>query len=139
MDGVTGVENQIQVIGAAGNCQEQLTEYALANPIRFKAGKPAVADSSMHTLGMIAMIVRTCTTMVEVAAHTDDEGDEEINLRLSQRRAEVVAKHLVRHGVSPEMVRPVGYGEFQPVAANDTEQGRELNRRVEFRVVGKVA
>ncbi len=137
--GVSSLTNQIQVIGEAGNCQRQLNDYAAREPIRFKTGKAALADSSLHTLGMHAMLVRKCTSMVQVAGHTDDRGDAEVNLRLSQRRAEVVAKHLVRHGVNPEKVRAVGYGETQPVAENTTSQGRKLNRRIEFRVFGETS
>ncbi len=137
--GVTSLINDIQVIGEAGECQRQLQDYATRAPIRFKPGKAAVADASLHTLSMHAMLVRKCTSMVEIAGHTDDRGDAEVNLRLSRRRAEVVAKHLVRHGVNPEKVRAVGYGETQPVARNTTSQGRRLNRRIEFRVLGGTA
>ncbi len=137
--GVTSVQNDIEVIGEAGTCQQQLNDYLAKEAINFKAGKADVAEDSYHTLGMLAMIVRTCDTAVEVAGHTDNRGDAEINLHLSQRRADVVAKHLVRHGVSPAQLRPKGYGESQPVADNGTEAGRELNRRIEFRVLGGTA
>ena len=63
----------------------------------------------------------------------------EMNLRLSQRRADAVAKHMVRHGVDAQMLRAVGYGETQPIAQNGTDAGRKLNRRIEFRVLGGTA
>ena len=137
--GVTSVENTIEVIGESGTCQQQLNDYLAKEEIRFKTGKADVSEQSYQTISMLAMIVRTCDTVVEVAGHTDDRGDAEVNLHLSQRRAEIVAKHLVRHGVDPRRLRANGYGESQPIAENGTEQGRKLNRRIEFRVLGGTA
>lgn len=137
--GVSGVENQIEVIGEAGSCQEQIDTYLRKERMTFKPGKAEIADSSMHMLGMLAMIVRTCPNPMEIAAHTDGQGDAEINLALSQRRADVVARHLVRHGVMPQKIRAVGYGESQPVGDNATEDGRRDNRRIELRVLGEVS
>ena len=137
--GVVALENKIQVIGETGRCQQQLNDYLAKQPLEFKTGKADVAESSFHSLGMLAMIVRSCDTQIEVAGHTDDRGDAAVNLYLSKRRAEVVTKHLVRHGVSATQVRAKGYGESQPIAANDGPAGREKNRRIEFRVLGGTA
>ena len=137
--GVVSIENAIQVIGETGTCQQQLNDYLTKEQIQFKSGKADVAESSYQALSMLAMIVRTCDTVVEIAGHTDDQGDAEVNQYLSQRRAEVVAKHLVRHGVDPNQLRAKGYGEAQPIAQNTTEDGRKLNRRIEFRVLGGTA
>lgn len=139
VDGVVSVNNRIKVIGESGTCQQQLNNYLAKESIQFKTGKADVSEKSYHTLSMLAMIVRTCDTVVEIAGHTDDRGDAEVNRHLSQRRAEVVAKHLVRYGVNPERIRARGYGESQPVAENATAEGRKLNRRIEFRVVGETA
>jgi outer membrane protein OmpA-like peptidoglycan-associated protein len=86
---------------------------------------------------MLAMVVRRCAARLEIAGHTDDRGDSTINLKLSQRRADEVAKQLVRHGVDPLHIDAVGYGEMQPVADNQTDTGRKANRRIEFRVLGE--
>ncbi|NOX49352.1 MAG: OmpA family protein [Gammaproteobacteria bacterium] len=137
--GVTAVSNTIQVIGEAGTCQRQLDEYLTKERISFKTGKADVADASYHTISMLAMIVRSCSTPLEIAGHTDSKGDAEINLLLSQRRADVVARHLVRHGVKPSQLKAVGYGESQPIADNGSDAGRKQNRRIEFRVLGGMA
>ena len=134
--GVASIENQIKVIGEDGTCQQQLNDYLSRERISFKSGKADVADSSFNTIAMLAMIVRRCESPIEVAGHTDSDGDAEINLRLSQRRADKVAKYLVNHGVLPEQIRAVGYGETQPIASNETPEGRKNNRRIEFRVLG---
>ncbi len=69
----------------------------------------------------------------EIAGHTDNTGTEEGNLKLSQERAEAVKTFLVKYyGISPERLVARGYGDSQPVASNDTEEGRAQNRRVVF-------
>ena len=72
---------------------------------------------------------------VEVAGHTDSVGPDDYNQQLSQARAESVREYLVDHGVPPEQVTAQGYGESEPVATNDTEEGRQENRRVEIRIL----
>ena len=69
---------------------------------------------------------------VEVAGHTDSVGTDEHNMDLSQRRAEAVRAYLIGKGISAERLVAKGYGESQPVADNDTEEGRFKNRRVEL-------
>ncbi|TDO13921.1 MULTISPECIES: OmpA family protein [Halomonas] len=69
---------------------------------------------------------------VRIEGHTDSLGSEAYNLDLSQRRAESVADYLGRQGVDMERMRTIGYGESQPVATNDTDAGRAMNRRVEL-------
>lgn len=69
-------------------------------------------------------------TTILVAGHTDSTGTESYNQQLSERRADVVKNSLAGNGVNPRRIRTVGYGESQPVAGNDTEAGRQMNRRV---------
>lgn len=66
-----------------------------------------------------------------IVGHTDDVGAESYNDRLSVRRAESAAQYLYESGVQPSRVRTMGKGESDPIATNDTDQGRQLNRRVE--------
>ena len=78
-------------------------------------------------------------TRVEVQGHTDSRGSAAYNESLSQRRAAAVAAVLVReHGVNPANVTARGYGEANPIASNDTEEGRAANRRVVGQVSAKV-
>lgn len=75
---------------------------------------------------------------VEIAGHTDNTGSDEYNLELSKRRAQAVVDYLVtKHGVDRSLLMAKGYGEAKPVATNDTDEGRQLNRRVEFKVLEK--
>lgn len=72
------------------------------------------------------------TVNVEVAGHTDSMGGDEYNMDLSQQRAEAVRNYLIGKGVAAERLTAKGYGESQPVADNDTDEGRFKNRRVEL-------
>ncbi len=77
---------------------------------------------------------------IRVIGHTDSRGDEQYNLVLSERRANAVARHLVDNGIPARLIVVEGKGESQPVASNNTEEGRARNRRVEIDVttVGEI-
>jgi OOP family OmpA-OmpF porin len=70
--------------------------------------------------------------IVEIAAHTDDVGQENDNLRLSKARANVVRNYLISRGVLSQQLIAKGYGETQPIVPNSSEENRTLNRRVEI-------
>jgi OOP family OmpA-OmpF porin len=72
---------------------------------------------------------------LEVQAHTDYFGSRSFNLDLSQKRAQSVVDYLVSKGISSERLEAKGYGEVQPIASNETIEGRSMNRRVEFVVL----
>ncbi|MEF8816648.1 MAG: OmpA family protein [Salinibacter sp.] len=73
-------------------------------------------------------------TNILVVGHTDAKGSEEYNQKLSDRRAESATSHLVERGVAPGRLTSVGRGETEPVASNETEEGRQQNRRVEVAI-----
>jgi OOP family OmpA-OmpF porin len=80
-----------------------------------------------------AFVKRYPETKILVAGHTDATGEEIYNIELSMRRAEAVKAYLVENlGVDADQLFPRGYGESRPVATNDTAEGRQENRRVEF-------
>ena len=71
---------------------------------------------------------------VSIEGHASDEGEDKHNLLLSKARAEAVRAYLVSKGVSTERMTSTGYGETRPLVSNDTDAGREQNRRVEFHI-----
>ncbi len=73
--------------------------------------------------------------VLEVAGYTDNTGDAALNLALSQRRADAVREALIKYGADPDMLVAKGYGEADPIASNDTPEGRLKNRRIEYHVV----
>ncbi|HLK97788.1 MAG TPA: OmpA family protein, partial [Hymenobacter sp.] len=69
--------------------------------------------------------------------HTDNQGDPALNLKLSQDRVNEVKKYLVQKGVNSARISTEGFGDTKPLASNDKEETRKLNRRVEFRITKK--
>lgn len=92
-------------------------------------------ESTIELDKVYDLLVKNPTLKIELSGHTDDRGSDEYNLKLSQKRAESAMQYLVKKGISPERIAAVGYGESRPIAPNDTEENRQLNRRTELKVV----
>jgi outer membrane protein OmpA-like peptidoglycan-associated protein len=96
----------------------------------------ASADLTAGSLAILDMVVRTLRDNekieVEIRGYTDNQGSQAANERFSQMRAEAVRSYLLENGISNARVIAVGYGPADPVASNDTEEGRAINRRIEF-------
>lgn len=103
--------------------------------IRFEPASARLTADARLALDEVARTLKNQRSLgVEISGHTDDQGNDSFNLLLSQQRAESVRQHLIGRGIAPERLTAVGMGETLPVAPNDTEEGRERNRRVEFKV-----
>ena len=70
--------------------------------------------------------------VIEVGGHTDNVGNDDYNMKLSHNRAKSVREYLVKSGITAERIQAKGYGELNPIATNDTDKGRQANRRTEF-------
>jgi len=75
--------------------------------------------------------------IIEISGHTDIDGNDEYNLQLSTRRARAVVEYLISEGISSHRTLYNGYGRSRPIAENNTAQGKQLNRRVEFLILKK--
>jgi len=103
------------------------------NNVFFDTGKASLRNSSKPELARVCELLDAYPDMrIEVAGHTDDVGDPQTNLDLSQQRAEAVRAFLVKCKVSGERVQAKGYGETQPLVENISDDNRQRNRRVEF-------
>ncbi|ACD90587.1 MAG: OmpA family protein [Chlorobium limicola] len=101
--------------------------------ILFSTGSATITATSRDNIERLARIInRYDDTNVVIEGHTDTVGNEESNQLLSEHRAEAVSNLLKAYGVYGSRLSPVGYGESRPVASNETESGRRLNRRVEI-------
>lgn len=117
-------------------CQTQLTEAQSAGKIAFEPGSATVEASSSSTLDQIATILEECGPIqLEIQGHTDSQGRELMNQRLSQSRAQSVLNELRARRIPTLTFVARGYGETQPIADNETEDGREANRRIVFQVL----
>ena len=89
-------------------------------------------ESDKQLQFVLTLLIENPELTLEIQGHTDNQGEDAYNLTLSQQRAETVRRYLALFGISPEQLTAKGYGEIQPVATNDTEEGRAKNRRVEL-------
>lgn len=106
-----------------------------AGGIRFDLGSGALLGESADAVARIAEILNTHPTLnVSVTGHTCDVGTPEVNLRIGRERAEAVARCLEQNGVDDSRIRVSSAGDTQPIAPNDTEEHRALNRRVKIEV-----
>jgi outer membrane protein OmpA-like peptidoglycan-associated protein len=92
-------------------------------------------DAGMELMNLVAFLNENPDVNIEVAGHTDNVGNDAANLSLSTNRAKSVHEFLIAHGIVGNRVRYRGYGETKPVASNDTEDGRAMNRRTEVTVL----
>jgi OOP family OmpA-OmpF porin len=116
-------------------CQQLFSELLVKGNIRFESGRADIlADSAGLLDGLIETALRCPVANIEIAGHTDADGDDASNQMLSEKRAQAVADYLVRAGLPADRFTAVGYGSTQPVAANDTDEGKAQNRRIEFLV-----
>ena len=112
-------------------------EIALRRQISFATGSDEILPNSEPILFEVAdaLLRNPNIELVEIQGHTDNSGDRQLNMRLSQRRAQAVQHWLVQHGVESMRLMAKGYGPTRPVVPNITQQNRARNRRVQFRIV----
>ncbi|SFD97591.1 OmpA family protein [Spirosoma endophyticum] len=108
------------------------------NNIFFDTGKSELRPESAPELDRLVITLNEFPKMtIEMRGHTDNTGSNEINNKLSQDRADAVREYFISKGIEPDRIASKGFGETKPVATNDTDEGRQKNRRVEFVIVKK--
>ena len=108
----------------------------LPNGVTFATNSYSLEPQFLRTLDRIAdSMVAFPDSLIDVYGFTDSTGSVGYNQRLSEQRAQAVANYLIGHGVAAGRIRSQGYGVGNPVASNDTEDGRSRNRRVEIKIV----
>ncbi len=104
--------------------------------VHFETAKSTLLPSSFPTLDDLVEILKLKESLrLEIAGHTDSVGDDQSNLKLSQNRAQAVVNYLIKKGIDKSRLVAQGYGEEQPIADNDTAEGRQENRRTEARIL----
>jgi len=106
--------------------------------VNFESGKSNLSPESYPVLvNAVQVLLSNPDMKVEVQGHTDNIGSDSFNKKLSEQRAETVKRFLVAKGVAASRLSTVGVGSSNPVSDNKTAEGRSLNRRIEFKVLGK--
>jgi chemotaxis protein MotB len=125
-----------QMIQVSSN--ELWLQIELRDSILFSSGSADASEQAQRIFDEIALILKNYSNPVQVEGFTDNIPIKSMkyptNWELSSARASTIVKYLASKGVAPERLSAVGYGEYQPVASNDTEQGRAQNRRVAIMV-----
>ncbi len=117
-------------------CEAQLAGAQAEAKIAFEPGSATIATESAGTMDRIAEVLSRCGPVrLEIQGHTDSQGREVMNQNLSQARAQSVLNELRARRVVTSTFAAKGYGESEPIADNGTEEGREANRRIEFKLV----
>jgi OmpA-OmpF porin, OOP family len=121
-------------------CIEKINAITATRKITFDPGSANLDSATQGVVNDIAEALRRCIDMpIKIAGYTDSQGRDEMNLRLSQQRADAVLTALRGRRVPTSTFTAIGYGEADPIADNATEEGREANRRIEFSLISEDA
>ena len=113
------------------------TKIVLRN-IFFDFDKSTLRPESKTELDRLIGLLNDIPTLkIEIGGHTDSKGSDEYNLTLSANRAKAVVDYLINAGISGSRLKSAGYGETSPMDTNETDEGRQNNRRTEFEILSK--
>ena len=117
-------------------CQANVDAAIEGKTIRFRVNRAIIREGSYTVLNTIADVLNSCPTkQIGVEGHTDSDGSDEYNQKLSEARAKAVRTYLAGKGVSQDRVTATGYGETRPIADNATKVGKTKNRRIEIKIL----
>ena len=124
----------LAAIGKVETTEDEIS-VVLNNDILFQYGKTTLSKKSKQTLDKaVELLNQTPNRRLVIEGHTDSTGSDEFNLDLSEKRAKAVYDYMMKQGLNIKEVTYKGHGEARPVADNNTKEGRQANRRVEFRI-----
>ena len=116
--------------------QRGLDQFVASRVVEFEFDSDQLTAEGRETVDEVAVLLSSLPGInVEISGHTDSTGDDEFNLDLSKRRADAVRTYLVEQGLAGARFETAGFGETRPIADNETPEGRQRNRRTEFRVI----
>ncbi|MFW5793671.1 MAG: OmpA family protein [Bacteroidota bacterium] len=116
----------------------EVGQSIVLNNIFFDSGKATLRPESYAELGVLyTMLTNNPSLKIEISGHTDNVGSASLNLRLSEERARAVVAYLIERGIDRDRLKYKGYGFSKPIASNETEEGRQMNRRTEFEILEK--
>ena len=108
------------------------------NNVNFETNSANLTKLSIYQLDNLADAMNKYPNMaIELSGHTDNTGEPDFNQQLSEQRAQKVKSYLVDKGINESRLTAIGFGSTRPISSNDTEEGREQNRRTEFRITAQ--
>lgn len=114
----------------------QVNEPIVIEHIYFEFGKDELLPSSFKSLdALVKKLKKEEDMLIEISGHTDNIGDIRDNQKLSEQRAKSVYTYFIKKGIKADKMKFIGFGESQPIANNNSEEGRKENRRVEFKLI----
>jgi outer membrane protein OmpA-like peptidoglycan-associated protein len=132
-----GVENKLLAFIQGSKPVDDSTWFDF-DRLLFDSGSATLQPASDEQLRNIAAIMKAYPSVkIKIGGYTDNTGDAAANLKLSQSRADNVRAELIQLGVAPDRLEAQGYGEEHPIADNNTEEGKQKNRRISMRVTAK--
>jgi OOP family OmpA-OmpF porin len=115
------------------SCQNEIKEQLALRSVNFGTASSTIDAESVGLLDAVVGALRRCpATRITISGHTDSVGAPDVNLDLSQRRADAVADYLVAAGIDAKRIKTAGFGATKAVVSNDTEENRSRNRRIEI-------
>jgi len=137
-------ENELVIPNVAGpinfsyTIRYELPKVYTLQDVNFDSGKNTIRADSFKSLDELAELMKRKRTMIiEFAGHTDNIGDDKANQKLSESRALSVKQYIVSKGVPAARISAVGYGASKPIASNESEEGRQKNRRTEVSILNE--
>lgn len=135
----------LYTVSSAGNAEPSTVDIQLFKDegtqrllVFYETDKYELQKESTTELERLVKFMReTPNALLEISGHTDSQGDDEYNRKLSERRADAVIEYLAKRGIEPERLKATGFGETRSVSTNTTEEGRANNRRVEMTITKK--
>ena len=114
----------------------EIGQVVRLNNVFFDFDKATLREESFVELDRVVKLLNDNPTIeIDMGAHTDNKGSDEYNMKLSSSRAQSVMEYILSKGIAENRIQSHGYGETKPVVDNDTDENRQLNRRVEFTII----
>jgi outer membrane protein OmpA-like peptidoglycan-associated protein len=126
------ITSQMKEIKVLASEEDKLVVAKAVSNLEFDFDKATIRSESYPGLQVLADWLKARDFTLKVSGHADYIGDDDYNLILSNKRALAVKDYLVQKGANSSLIDPIGFGESKPVASNETDDGRQKNRRVEF-------
>lgn len=124
--------SQMKEVKVLASEDDKLVVAKAINNLEFDFDKTTIRSDSYPSLQVLADWLKARDFTLKVSGYADYIGSNDYNLMLSNKRAQAVKDYLVDKGANPLLIDPIGYGENLPADSNDTDSGRQKNRRVEF-------